>query len=404
MDDTLQAELMAHLHKLSVEIGSRMMGTPADHAAADYVRQVFTEAGLAVDEHRWDCTYWTAEETVLEVDGQAFAAQANTFSLPCDVTLPTVGIGTEAELQAADLHGKIGIVYGELASTPLTNINYIVYNPERDLRVNRLLQAKQPAALITFEPFNPVFEPLIQDRDIGIPSATVWHESGLRLMSHVGANTHLKIVSRSVPSTSANIIGRTAKQGDNRLVVCAHYDTKINTPGAVDNGAGASALLALAKRLVDADLDIPLELVAFGGEEYYASGDVKYARRMAGTFENVIAAINMDGVGQRVGSNSVTMMSESDAFHGMVTDLIKRYPGMTWTAPWPASNHYTFYSRGVPSIALSSKGVVNIWHTPKDTIDWVSEDKLAEVVQWVLDIVGHLHDKSTAWTRPASAG
>ncbi|WP_371879109.1 M28 family peptidase [Candidatus Chloroploca mongolica] len=31
--------------------------------------------------------------------------------------------------------------------------------------------------------------------------------------------------------------------------MCAHFDTKINTPGASDNGGGAAALLALAERL-----------------------------------------------------------------------------------------------------------------------------------------------------------
>jgi aminopeptidase YwaD len=402
MDTALESEVMGHVHKLSVEIGPRVMGTPEDHAAADYVRQVFERAGLVLDEHRWECPYWTAGETTLEISGERFEAYANTFSPSCDVTAPTLAVGTIAELEQAELQGKIGILYGELAASPLTCMNYIVYNPERDLHINRVLQAKQPAALITLEPSSRVYEPLIQDRDLGIASASVRYEVGLEVVQRAGESAHLVVITQSVPSSSANIIGRRGKGDSPRMVLCAHYDTKLGTPGAVDNGAGAAALLALANRVHSLPDSVNLELVAFGGEEYYASGDVEYARRNEGHFHEVLAAINMDGVGQRLGANTITMMSYGEAFHALVEEIVKVRPSIAWTEPWPASNHYTFYSRGVPSIALSSAGVYTIHHRPADTIEWVSPTKLAEVVPLVLEIVTRLQDKPLEWTRKAA--
>lgn len=398
---TLESELNAHLHHLSVQIGSRMMGSVADHAAAGYIRQMFQDAGLAVEEQRWECPYWTNEETFLEVGSQRLDATANTFSPSCDLLAPTVAIGTAAELQAADLVGKIGILYGDLSSAPLTAKNYTIYNPERDRQLNALIEAKRPAALLSLEPTASIYEPLIQDWDLPIPSATVSHDVGLQLLERVGQSAHLKIVSRSVPSSSANIIGKTASNNPNRLVLCAHYDTKLGTPGAVDNGAGMAALLALARLLAKRPFDIALEFVAFGGEEYYASGDVEYARQNERQFSNILAAINMDGIGQRLGSNSVTMLAESQAFHALVAEVISHYPTVIWTEAWYASNHYTFFARGVPSVALTSKGLTHILHRPDDTVKWASAAKLAEVVTLVTEVVERIHGQPLDWTRQA---
>jgi Iap family predicted aminopeptidase len=69
--------------------------------------------------------------------------------------------------------------------------------------------------------------------------------------------------------------------------------------------------------------------------------------------------------------------------------------------PWPASDHYIFYSHGVPSLAITSLGIKDQYHTPFDTIDWLSPDKLAEAVQLALDLVNAIDAQSLAWGRPA---
>jgi aminopeptidase YwaD len=398
-DSALEAELMMHLHKLSVEIGTRMMGSPANHTAAEYIQHVFEGAGLQVEEQRWQCPYWSSKKSILELDSQQLAAYANTFSPSCDLSAPTVAVGTLAELAAADLMGKIGILYGDLASRALTPKGYTIYNPDRDQQINALLEAKQPAALITLEPYSLVYEPLIQDWDLLIPSISVTHEVGLKLLQHIGQPVHIELVTSSVPSFSANIIARKPGRGQGKLVLCAHYDTKLGTAGTIDNGAGICALLALANRLSNLPSDITFEWVAFSGEEYYASGDVEYARQNDGNFGQILAAINMDGIAQYIGSNSITMMSHSQAFAEEVAEVIAHYPGVVWTEPWPASNHYTFYSRGVPSIALTSTGAMTLLHRPTDTIEWVSVPKMTEVVSLVMDIVERIHTRPLGWAR-----
>jgi hypothetical protein len=126
----------------------------------------------------------------------------------------------------------------------------------------------------------------------------------------------------------------------------------------------------------------------------------RQARSDGNGFEQVTAAINIDGVGPFTGTTTITSFVTSQAFENMLDEKIEKYPGVTRVEPWPASDHYIFYSNEVPSIALTSKGIRDIFHTLTDTIDWISADKLAESVQLVLDIFEDLDKKDLSWSRP----
>jgi aminopeptidase YwaD len=187
-------------------------------------------------------------------------------------------------------------------------------------------------------------------------------------------------------------------------VLCAHYDTTIDTPGALDNGGGAAILMALAERLGREKHALGLELIAFSGHEYLPLGDDEYLRQYEDQLDQIVACINFDGAGQWVSANSVAMMANSQAFHDQVKELTQLYPGTVWVEPWPQSNHSAFAMRGVPAMAFSSVGRVYLDHLRADSVEWVSPAKLDEVVALVADIVGCLQDKSLEWTREEEAG
>jgi len=115
----IETELARHLQRLCGDIGARPNGSPGNHSAAEYIGSIFDAAGLEVEEQRYACPAWEHEETRLEVSGAPIKANANAFSPACDVAAPTVAVGTVAELEAADLNGRIGILYGDLARAPL---------------------------------------------------------------------------------------------------------------------------------------------------------------------------------------------------------------------------------------------------------------------------------------------
>ena len=391
-----------HVKYLAVEIGSRPIGSPANLASADYISNVFKKSGFSIETQEIPCPDWAAEHTSLALNGEPLEASANTFSPSCNISAETIPICTPAELEVAQISGGIAIFYGDMAQTELATKGGI-YVSDRDRRIIQLLEERQPAGIITINPILHARWRLIEDSDLDIPSVTVSARAGLKLLKNPGAMVQMKIAARRSPSHTSNVIGRLPGEIPERIVLCAHYDSKVDTPGAYDNAAGVGVLLTLAETLSQKKHRHTLEWVAFTGEEGAGLGDMEYARRArhAGNgFEQVTAAINIDGVGPFTGTTTAACYVASQAFETLLDDKIKIYPGILKVEPWPASDHYIFYSHGTPSIALTSKGIKDMYHTLSDTIEWISAEKLAESTQLVLDLIEVLDNKDRSWSRP----
>ena len=390
---------LEHVERLAVQIGSRPIGSTANLAAGDYIAEVFSQCGLSVERQEIPVPNWLAEHTALELNGELLEASANTFSPSCDVSAETIPVCTPAELELASMTGKVVIFYGDMAQTELATKGGIYISP-RDRRILQLLEERKPAGIITINPTLHARWRLIEDFDLDIPSVTVSAHSGLKLLKNAGATVQMKIATRRSPSVTSNLIGRLPGELPQRIVFCAHYDSKIDTPGAYDNAAGVGVLLRLAEVLSRKKHRHALEWVAFTGEEGAGLGDMEYARRAGNGFDQVTAAINIDGVGPFTGTTTAACYAASPHFEALLDDKIKNYPGVIKVEPWPSSDHYIFYSNGVPSIALTSKGIRDVYHTFSDTFEWISGDKLAEATQLVLDLFAVLDDQDRSWTRP----
>ena len=399
---TIAEGTLEHVRHLASDIGSRPIGSPANLAAADYIRRVFEGRGLLVEMQEIPCPDWSADLTSLELNGEMLEAAANTFSPSCDVTAEILPVCTLAELEAARISDRIPVFYGDLAQGELATKGGI-YISDRDRRIVQILEERRPAGIITINPTLHARWRLIEDFDLAIPSVTVSAHSGLQLLKCQDATVRMKISARRSPSHTDNVIGRMPGEIPERIVFCAHYDSKVDTPGAYDNAAGVGVLLTLVELLAGRKQRHTLEWVAFTGEEGAGLGDMEYARQTRSNgkgFDQVTAAINIDGVGPFTGTTTVTSFVTSQAFENLLDEKIKKYPGVMRVEPWPASDHYIFYSNGVPSVALTSKGVRDIFHTLTDTIDWISGAKLDESVQLVLDVFEDLDKKDPSWSRP----
>jgi aminopeptidase YwaD len=396
--DPLTKSIVAHLHHLCARIGPRPGGSLANRAASEYIAGIFSDCGLSVERQEFPCTAWEATETTLDAGNLHLEALANTYSPPCDLALPAVSVGTLAELAATDLAGRIAILHGELTARPLAPKGWFLRD-DRDRRITELLEARAPAALLTVQarPGNP--ERLIEDDEFHIPSATVPAQSGLHLRRAAPPFVRLRIASRRASGQTWNIIGRRPGTGAGRVVLCAHYDTKVATPGALDNGGGVATLLALAGHLRGVDPALGLECIAFGNEEYLPEGTGVYLGAHEGELGDIIALLNFDGVGHALNIDTVAMMAHSAAFQSLVEAIARDYPGIAWTEPWPESNHAAFAWRGVPCLAFTSPATRHLAHSPGDTLDWVNPARLGTLTRFAARLVAALAPRDPRWTR-----
>ena len=209
------------------------------------------------------------------------------------------------------------------------------------------------------------------------------------------------------------------------VVIGAHYDSVMGTPGANDNGSGAAALLSLARAFAGAKPERTLRFVAFANEEppYFQTdemGSEVYAKSCRAKHENVVAMISLETMGYfsdapksqqypfpfsllypstgnfigfvgNVGSRklvkqsikafraSATVPSEGAA----VPDSIQ---GIGWSDQW------SFWRIHTPALMVTDTAPFRYphYHEPTDTPDKIDYDRLARVVVGLESVVRDL--------------
>ena len=397
----MRAQIAAHLATLCATIGARPGGSSANAAAADYIHATFAAAGYALERIEFGCPAWRVDETTVTLGGRVLEAAANSFSAPCDVSAPLVRVGTLAQLQDAELAGRIALFYGELSAAPYAPQSWFLFS-DKERQILDLLRRKRPAAILTIQPRPDTLERIFEDHEFEIPSATVAAQDGLALLAAAPEPALVRIATTHSAGHTWDIIARSGPASGPRLSFCAHYDTKFDTPGALDNGSGVVTLLALAERLRAASLPVALELIAFGNEEHMPEGTGFYLEKYGHTLDDVIALVNLDGPGHALDNDTIMTMAASDDLRAAADALLPLAPDLIWTEPWYESNHSLFAFRGVPCLAFTSPATRHLLHRTSDSLQWVNPDRLGLLVEYLAVLAAELAGRTPAWARPAA--
>ncbi len=218
---------------------------------------------------------------------------------------------------------------------------------------------------------------------------------------------------------------------DEILVVGAHYDSVVHSPGANDNGTGVACLLLLAEKLRKLRLRRTIRFAFFVNEEppYFQThlmGSYVYAQSVRE--ENIAGMLSLETIGyytdepnsQDYPLNIVFRMRYPTtgnflAFVGnpMSSRLLERslrlfretvdfpaeggaypecIPGIGWSDQW------SFWRIGVPAIMLTDTAPFRYpyYHSHEDTPDKINYPALAEVYRGIEGVViGLAQDRET---------
>ena len=210
------------------------------------------------------------------------------------------------------------------------------------------------------------------------------------------------------------------------IVIGAHYDSVFGSPGANDNGSGAAAVLALARRFASAKPKQTLRFVAFVNEEppYFLSGEMGsqvYARRCKERGDKISAMISLETIGYfsdaphsqtypspglglfypNVG-NFIGFVSNvhSRALLRRVIALFRKHakipseaaslpafiPGVSWSDQW------SFWQHGYPAIMVTDTAPFRYphYHSSNDTPDKLDYDRFTLVVSGMEKVIKEL--------------
>lgn len=212
-------------------------------------------------------------------------------------------------------------------------------------------------------------------------------------------------IEAEIPGTNSEVV-----------VVGAHYDSVLGSPGANDNGSGVAALLALARRFAGNTGTRTLRFVAFPNEEpgYFQTeqmGSWVYASRCKARHDQITAMISLETIGYYSNTshsqkfplaglgllypttgNFIAFVANSSSrklmrralatfrAHAQLPSegaaLPATLPGVGW------SDHWAFWQHGYPAFMITDTAPFRYpyYHARSDTPDKLDYDAMASLV------------------------
>lgn len=365
----------------------RVAGTEAEDNAVQFIKNEFKSYGYDVDIQEFTFTGYTPPSS-LELTVEGFAEQLNsssfTYSVNGDVTgeLVLAGLGKKDELADVDLTGKIALIKrGEISFAE---------------KVLNAAAAGAAGVIIYNNADGALNGTLGEASDKYVPALALTKAEGEALAAHVQNNTvtaSLKAEGAITEErTSHNVIATKAptnkkKANNDVIVVGAHHDSVELAPGANDDASGTAMTLELARVLKNVPTDTEIRFVTFGAEELGLLGSEHYVDSLSeAELNRIVANFNLDMVGSKDAGDLV--MNTVDGQPNLVTELAQASSKRLNGEPTPyaeggRSDHVPFAEAGIPAALFIHEPVEPWYHTPEDTIDKISKEKLQDVAEIV---------------------
>jgi len=386
------------LDYLCVRLPTRRVGSAGNQDATAFTARVLESLGYQVETPMFRCLDWQTLGASCRVDSASFPVESSPFSRGCDVTAPLRAASSLEELQTLECRGEVLLLHGNLASEQLMPKNFTFYNPENHQLIIARLEQKAPAAIISATGRNPELAgaanpfPLIEDGDFDIPSVYTTDVTGAQLAALTGRIVHLLSRAERIPSTGSNVVASRDPFAPRKVVVCAHIDTKMGTPGALDNAAGVITLLLAAELLRAHDGDFTVEFLVMNGEDYYgANGEKLYLEHNPPGVGNICLFINMDGLGYVDGRTAFSFYNLPEALHQRFARILSAHPAVYEGEQWYQGDHSIMVMNGVPTVAVTTDDITvisqEVTHTEKDVPALVDVEQLVEASIVVRDLI-----------------
>jgi Zn-dependent M28 family amino/carboxypeptidase len=198
------------------------------------------------------------------------------------------------------------------------------------------------------------------------------------------------------------------------LLIGAHYDSVVGSPGANDNASGVASLLEISRIFTDIDPAMTVRFVAFVNEEppFFRSmqqGSMVYAAAARQREDDIRLMASLETIGwysDEPGSQGYPPLfglfyPASANFLGIVSDFRSRtvmqqlaaafrahsdfpletaatfrfIPGVSW------SDHRSFWRQGYPAVMITDTAFYRYRHYHADTPDKLNYPALAEVTR-----------------------
>ena len=391
-----------HMSVLCDAIGVRWGGSGGERLAAEYIHSQFNEFNLhdpcieAFSMDSWEAS--SSGISIVNEQERSIDARASLFcpSINTKASLVNVGYGMDHEVHQVrdDLKGAVALISSgyEPFSTP----------ESLTVRLERLVSLGVVAVITPCgiagrhtahghagdwrdESPNTVPLPLIHTS----------REDGALLARRAdsGVKVAVSVVAKTFSRKSCNVVGDLLgdRWPNEWLILGAHHDTTLDSPGANDNASGATVVLETARLLTNLQREFgiapgcSIRFVTFGSEEQGLQGANAYVNRHYGKDPKPRLMINLDELATGSMKGVALQFSQLRQMIQNTLDAMGEGLRCNVLAQMDASGDmFPFARRGIPSGMLWRSRFVGrhsdvaFGHSSSDTLDKVRIRELKE--------------------------
>lgn len=372
---------IAHLAK-----EPRVAGTDEEDEAVEFIKREFRNYGYRAEIQPFTYVGYTPPHTIeLQVDG--YNEQLNpdyfTYSISGNVSGEIVNGGLGKPDELGDVTGKIVLIKrGELSfSEKVLNAGeagaagVIIYNNSEG-SLNGTLGAHNDQFVPAISLSKAEGDALLASIEAGEITEAAINIEG----ASTGEKTSHNVIAKKKPTSKL-------RDTNDIIVIGAHHDSVAGAPGANDDASGTAMTLELARVLKLFPTDTEIRFITFGAEEVGLLGSTHYVNSLPEDERNrIVANFNLDMVGSRDAGNLV--LATIDGEPNLVTELAQETSTRLNGEATPirsggSSDHVPFAEVGIPAALFIHSPSEPWYHTPDDTIDKISKEKLKDVASIV---------------------
>ena len=373
------------MRMLAEEIGPRFAGTDSEHRAAGALVEVFASRGVTARLQKFGFIGWRLlSEPTVRITSKVIR---DCSAAPIIYSASTGPAGVSGEVV---YHGRKSLIAGLYEME-----TYSVVDSAGNYMAQLIVEPGGPAIPL-LNP-DPIFRlPLVV---IGVDDHRFLQEA---LQSSAKVTAEVRIETTLLPDEIGyNVIAE--YRGDSGtadwVIVDAHYDTQLDTPGAYDNASGTAGLIGVLDRLLELKLPINVDIVAVSGEEIGMHGSTYLARdlRERGKLRSLKACICLDQIsaGETMWIWATKGQFRETAVAAAESAGLAELGPIRVDDPMPGCDMWPFHLEGIPS-CLYMWWRLPDYHKATDTMDKLEEPKLAGAVRAAVNLLATLVQRKSS--------
>lgn len=414
------ASLKQHVTALSEDIGVRLMGTPNEYAAAEYIEGQLDSYGY--DGQISEYTINASAVAAIDIGEKQHYANYYYAGEMNQIINPNISNCTLSEPTQEDLDV---ISTWSISAGDLVVVNSSLFS---NLEALSKVQAETDGTETALKSSDFINQAVDKAEEANASAIVIYNDTGLRSQSVkvsgntipvIGANT---VIGEELISNAGNIsiskVERpiswnveavkeaSTEEPESIIYVTSHLDSVMGAPGATDNASAVAAVLELAKQYKDVDTGgVEIHFVAFGGEEAGLLGSAAFISQIPEEDKAIAINFNMDMLsstgtfyGEELNAVSLDIAGGKSATFNIAAALIitgsedMQFIEGTENLRWfkyGSSDHQSFQDSGIDAASMirvtdESDDIEDINHTYKDNmVDNYSLDRHVECTNMV---------------------